>query len=670
MANVFTKFKEFVEASLDSRIESLKKSEGDLNKAERSDGTVGRKGLIFDPFTHEFQSSGLFKQRVSYLSPAILKQVSRRDAIVASAIDTRASQVSSACKKQMNRFDWGFKLLPKDKTIEADPKEVAKVEEFILNCGYKENRPHEDKLTFDQWGYMITRDLMVYGHAAIEKTLRKDGELFSFLPLPAETIYYANKKVDTKTIEGLKDIWQNTVDSDKVSVDRAAKGEYEFVQVINGKVVEGFDKDELIFARYNLETDIDLNGYCYGPLERALSAIIAHMQIENHQRQFFTNGTASKGLLVLQGDVSPGTLKTLQSQWNNQITGPLNAWRTPILAGIKGANWIPLTATNRDMEYAAWQDYVIRVICAAMTITPEEIGFDYLTKGTEQRTMSESNNDWKLEHAMKRGIRPLLGRIESIINEEILPAYSKDIASKYHFTFVGLDAETEMEEVQRLQQETTLHTTLNEARKQVEREEMPYGGELILNPTLLQTLSQNMTKGMFMEKFIGVQGASERPDLQYVPDPLWFQWQTMQQQMMQAQAGGGAPGQPGGPGGDQQQGGSPQDQQQGAQQPGDDGEQMSDQEKQEAMEQEEERRQQEQAGVEQYMAANPELFKSFKKNLGIAEELSKSQRVAEKINYKKIEKTRENLVKDFRDASENMVKEIMQIVADDLKGKK
>jgi len=641
---IWNKFLQYVETSLDSRIE-------DLNKAERSDGTVGRKGLIFDPFVSDFQSNaGLFKQRVSYLSPAILKQVSRRNAIVASAIDTRASQVSSACKRPSDRFDWGFKIQPKNNQIKSDPNEVSEIEEFILNCGQKNDRPQEDKLTFDQWGYMFTRDIIVYGHAAIEKVRRADGGLYSFLPLPGESIYYANKNVDRKYLESIKNAWSNVVDQN-VSVDRAAKGEYEYVQVINGKVVEGFTKEELIFARFNLETDIDLNGYCYGPLERAMSAIISHMQIENHQRQIFVHGVASKGLLVLQGDVTPNTLKGLQAQWNNQITGPMNAWRTPILAGIKGVQWVPLTASNRDMEYAAWQDYVLRVICAAMSITPEEIGMDYLSRGTESRVMSESNNEWKLEHAKRRGIRPILARIEAVINEEILPEFNKKYAEKYHFTFVGLDAETEMEEVQRLQLETTLHTSINEARTQIERDPLPYGGDMILNPILLQYLQMNMTKGQFMETFIGVQGASQRPDLQYIPDPMWFQWQQMQMQMMgvgQPQDGGGAPASGGSP--DE---GQSQDQQSAQGEP-------SQKEQQQMM-------QQQNDAIEQYMQANPELFKSLRANLEKNEELKKVERIAKKVNVERIEKTREVLVKDFRKGADNLMKEIMQIVAEDMK---
>jgi hypothetical protein len=644
MANLATKFYEFLNAALDSRIDELKKTEEPLEKGLKEDGTYGRKGLLFDPFFDQSYSAGVFKPKTGFLSNTILKQVSRKDPIVASIIDVRASQVAAACRKQTSRFDLGFKIQVKDKNQKQDDDEIRKLEEFILNCGYTEDRSDDDKMTFDQFGYMITRDMMIYGHAAIENVLREDQDLYAFLPLPAETIFYANKKVDTKVVEGWKDIWKKSqgVDEDKLDVEKVASGDYQFIQVIDGKVTEGFKREELIFARFALESDIDLNGYSVGPLERAISAITSHMQIENHQRQFFSHGTASKGLLILAGNINPAQLKGLQAQWNNQITGPINAWRTPILAGdgLK-AEWIPLTASNRDMEYAAYQDHILRVICAAMAISPEEIGMDYLSKGTEQRSLSESSNEWKLTASRDRGLRPILTRLEAIINEEILPKFNEGLSKKYHFCFVGLDAETPEEEIARMQAEVQLHTSLNEIRKQAEMEPLQYGGSLILNPTYLQFLEKNMTKGEFMEKIMGVQGASQRPDLQYIPDPFWFQFQQMQMQMMMPQSGNtpGGEGQPG----------DPQDEKVQAEQ--------------EAMQQAQ------MEAIERYMQMNPELFKHHQKYLEKYEDLKKAEKAHKRINTEHIDKLTNMALKDIRMANEELIKEITAAISDDLKNK-
>ena len=652
---LFDKFNEYVNAALDARINDLKKNDPaallnnsnedtfgeSLLKAMRQDGSVGRKGLLFDPFMEQgVFAGGLYRGKTSFMPNHLLKQVSRKDSIVAAIIDVRASQVASACKKQNSRFDMGFKIKGKNKEIKVDQEEIRKIEEFILNCGRLDNRPQEDKMTFDQWGYIVTTDMMRYGHAAIELVRTNDSSLYGFLPLSAETIYYANKKIDKTLIDGMKNIWkQMSQDGTDLDLDKAAAGEYEFIQMINGKVVEGFTKEELIFERINLESDIDLNGYAVGPLERAIASITSHLQIENHQKAFFTHGAASKGVLVIQGDVAPNTLKALQSQWTQQITGPLNSWRTPILAGIEGVQWVPLVSSNRDMEYAAYQDHILRTVFSCFAMDPEEAGFGYLSKGTEQRSLGESSNEWKITASRDRGLRPILGRIEYIINERIIPEISKNYSEKYQFCFTGLDAETENEETARLSQEVALHTTVNEIREQVERTPLPMGGDLILNNLLLQTLSSNMTKGQFMEMFLGIQGASERPDLQYVPDPFWFQWQQLQMSIMQQQSAG------------QPQQNEIED---NGQKTEDNGQENIDQQQAQL------------SPIDQYIAANPELFKAMRNNLesqgmSLVKSLS-----SKRIKDTHIEKMRDDLVKDFKFASSRLLEEVMGALKDDI----
>jgi phage portal protein BeeE len=654
----------YVEASLDARIKSLEVqpvTSNDLFKGEKQDGTVGRKGLIFDPFIDQSSQQGLYKMRTSFLSNAMLKQVARRDSIISAILDLRANQIASFCKRPANRFEEGFKFVPKDKNTSVDADEVRKAEEFILNTGYTEDRTPADKMTFDQWGAMVTKDMLRYGHAAIEKVKRNDGDLFSFLPLASESIFYANKKATPELMTHFREIWQNmsnVTEQNKEAKKDPSSEEYEYVQVINGQVVEGFTHEELIFARHNLESDLDTNSYCISQLEKCVGAVTSHLQVENHQKQFFNHGTASKGLLWIAGDVAPNTLRALQAQWNNQITGPTNAWRTPILAGVQNVQWVPLTASNRDMEFAAWQDYVLRLIFASFQIDPEEVGFGYLSKGTEQRSMGESSNEWKITASRDRGLRPILGRIEAIINEEVLPAFSKSFSEKYHFQFVGIDAETETEETQRLQVETSLHTSMDEAREQADKDKLKYGGSLILNPLLLQYLQANLPKGVFMETFLGVEGASQRPDLAYIPDPMWFQYQQMQMQMMQGIQGGGQPGQDPNGGGDPSQQGQPQ-------QDGQDGQPQKDADAQAQAD----AQQAQMEAVQQYMEANPELFKSLKSNLSKYDDLKKAETAKQQVTTEHVEIMTEQLMKDYNRGAEKLIKEILKEVKAEIKDK-
>lgn len=643
-----------LDKALDERLNGLKKAEvpETLEKAMKDDG-FGRKGLIFDPFSDQGYSGGLFRpkgQGSGLISNLILKIVYRRNPIVSTIVHIKASQVQTFCRPQANRFDTGFVIKAKNRG-EENEEEIKEIEEFISHCGRTDQRSKEDEMSFSDFGYMITADQLVYGHAGIEKVKDNSGALYCFLPLPAETIYFANRKLSDKkmvkdVIEISKDTWKQT--HGELNFDSEVESEdYEFLQVINGKVVNGFSKDDLIFFRIYTQGDIDLNGYTIGPLERAVGMITAHLQIENHQKMFFTHGVASRGLLVIQGDVTPNQLRTLQAQWTNQVTGPHTAWRTPILAGIKGVQWQPLTMANRDMEYAAYQDHVLRTIHSCFGVDPEETGFGYLSKGTEQRSLSESSNEWKIMNSKDRSLRPLLNRIETLINQDLLPSWKQEYAEKYEFCFVGLDAETRNEEIQRLQAEVQLHTTVNEIRQQADLQELPVGGGLILNPLLMQSLQSNMPKGVFMERFMGIAGASERPDLQYIPDPYWFQWQQLQmsimQQQAQAQAQAQGPGPSGGGEGGQQ---SPEGQSE------DQGGQAQQQQQQQAQQQQ---AQSQAMAIDQFIQANPELFKSLTANLKKAE-----------FNDSHVDEMRDALIEDFDRASEKLMKDIMEAIKNDV----
>jgi len=665
MANIFSKLYDYADASLDSRIGGLRKDDTDagtevLAKGEKVDGTIGRKGLLFDPIVDvAYASGGLYQPRGSLITNVALKQVSRKNPIVAIAIDVRASQAASAAKLPENRFEMGIEIGPKVKGEQVDPEEKRKIEEFILNCGFTENRSEPDRMTFDQWCYAIVRDFMIYGHAAVEKVRKKDGSLYCFLPLPGESIFFATKDADKGMIESMKASFALRLDPNKAEVDDTNDDNIEYVQVIEGKVVEGFSSKELAFVKLYTESDLDLRSYCVGPLERAISAIISSMQIENHQRQFFANGTASRGVFTINGDCTPNQLRTLQAQWN-QITGPVNAWRTPVLAGIKSASFIPLTMSNRDMEYAAYQDHILRILFSCFAMDPEEAGFGHLSKGTEQRSMSESSNEWRMTASRDRGLRPVLGRIEALINETIIPdAFGKAVSERVHFRFVGLDSETRMEELSRQQVEVSLHTTLNEARREAERKELPIGGNLILNPLLLQILQNNMTKGQFMEQFMGIQGAAQDPQYSYLPDPMWFQWQQMQIQLTQMQSGG----EPQDPNGDDD---APKETDKKSKSRSDDSAAEGDEPSEEEQEAAQQQAQQQSSAVEQYIAANPTLFKSMLTNWKTDSDLKKTEFKHRKIRNDHVEKMTSSLVKDFRQSSSLLIKEILEVVKEDM----
>lgn len=302
---------------------------------------------------------------------------------------------------------------------------------------------------------------------------------------------------------------------------------------------------------------------CISELEFATMTITTHLQAENYNKMFFTHGFAARGLLHIQGDVTPANLKAFRSQWYAQVSGNANSWRTPIIAGVDKVDWIPLSASNRDMEYTQYIDHIIRTLCAIFAISPIEIGFDYLTKAPGQGGIGTEDNDSKLQQSQVRGLKPLLTWIEGLVNEDILPNVDEDLALKYKFEFVGLEAESKMEELERQQQEAQVRATLNEIREESGLDPI-LGGEVVSNPAWIDFVFRTHTVGQIREYLFGYEGDAENPKYDYIPDGMWFEQrnivdpelaaQQQQMAMMSAQEGfpqeeGGAEeGQEGSPG--------------------------------------------------------------------------------------------------------------------------
>jgi hypothetical protein len=181
---------------------------------------------------------------------------------------------------------------------------------------------------------------------------------------------------------------------------------------------------------------------------------------------------------------------------------------------------------------------------------------------------------------------------------------------------------------------------------------MEVGGGLILNALLLQTLQSNMYKGEFMERFLNVKGAASRPDLQYIPDAMWFQWLQFQQGMLQQQAQAEA----------SMQQEPPEKPKKRPEDPAKAKEQDAKDEHEAALGEHQQQQAQAQAqsvAVDRFIQANPELFKSLQENLAKVD----SDREA---NTDHIEKLRDGLIHDFERGANVLVKEILEAIKEDV----
>lgn len=513
----FNKLSKAVNVTLDSYIE---KSQTNSNSS--SNGAWDRKAMLEIDYGTEQQAG--WRERRGLIGPDVMKNMARKDSVIMSIIRTRLSQVSMFTKPQRDRYSPGFVIRRKaplemsredkkklmdpelsqeerlkikyeaDKRLmeqqKKDEEECSRGLDFILHCGQK---PDEVDTTRTRWSFdkfvkLITQDRLIYNYCGIERIFTKDGsKLHHFYPVSSGTIRFVSERS--------RELFKDQLRKEAIQRgDDPAKyenfGEYKYVQVVRGRIVAAWTEKEFIYEAGMPTVDPEDQGYAPGELELLITLITSHLYAEAHNRNYFTQGIGTKGILHIKGDnISRSQLEAFKRQWLSQVNNTKNAFRPPIIGMADEVRWVQLAQSNKDMEYDNWMHYLIRLICAVYQIDPAEINFDVSKINTS--TLNESSNETRIKSSRDKGLRPLLDYIEYIMNTEILPFWDRSWAETYEFSFVGLDAETRQQEADRITKEVQTYKTFNEARIEMGKEPIE-GGDIIGNAQYAQALMVSM----------------------------------------------------------------------------------------------------------------------------------------------------------------------------------
>lgn len=519
---------------------------------------VGRKGIIDDPYFDYSSRQVVYRHKMSRLSNKVLKDVSLRDWLVSTILQCRVDTLVRFSRPEHRKFEMGFRVIKKnDKEpySEEDLANIARLEDFIYNCGRKDGTPQDDIMLFGEFLKLIGRDALTFGHVAIEKIKTGRGGLHRFRPLPAESVYRIDKKLSKEFLEQemktqMQAYMQRLGDNNPLKdqqVNTVPLDYYKYVQVsYDQRPMAIFGDEDMIFKLFNPQNFADSNGYCYSPLELCIINVTNHMNVENYNANFFTHGYAARGVLHLKGTVTQAQLANFRRQFYNTISGQQHAWRTPIVAGLDEVQWVPMSANAKEMEYINFNNHLMRIVCSQFQIDPVELGLDYLISATGRSPMQQANNEYKIAYSRERGLLPLLMCVEDMINGDIIPALDQDLADKYKFVFTGYTDDSAQTEIAQMQAEMTVWKSMNDLLIQSQKDAIDTpAAKLPLNQAFWALVEKNMTRGEIREKFFGDKGATERKELQYIPgDPAFLSWQQtllaieqakQQQQQMAAQ---------------------------------------------------------------------------------------------------------------------------------------
>ena len=484
---------------------------------------------------------GLFKNKKRLLPDWTIKRIRQEDHLVASILRARGNTMSMFARLRKDRFDIGIEgnikteydeVITPEQRIKIQER-IAKALNLLMNCGSNDGVANEDRMLLSEYFYTSAVNGLSFGRFATEVIYSEDdsgNKMFHrFRPVDAGTIMKAVRRgehadsVRQSSIRLLEDVTGSKIDKDS-----ALAGLYSWIQVVDNTPRQAFTQEEMLVCNLFPSTDIEHNGYPVTPLDTIMQAVTTHISIETYNRLYFANGRATKGILVIKSDeIDQATIEGIKQQFNASINSVGNSFRTPIfgVSAEDSVEWVPMNMQKKDGEFQFLYDSVARNILSAFNMSPDELpGYGHLSKGTNQQSLSEANNEYKLTAARDTGIRPLILKFQDFINEKLFPLIDPELSEIVIITLSGLDADTRQNEALRLQQDMPIHMTMDEVLTYVDKKvEGPHlGGEVNFNERYQLVVDKYIETSHVMGHKIDPAYMVD-PLLKYRRDGFWFQ---------------------------------------------------------------------------------------------------------------------------------------------------
>lgn len=493
---------------------------------------------------------GLFKSKRRLLPDEVLKMIRLQDHLVAAILRARGNMMSLFGHLRKDRFDIGLEVkIKEDFEKLMNPEQLAKItqrvrrlEQILLNCGHTDGLEEHQKMTFADYLDVSTRNGLTFGRFSTEIIYDLDGNVdedgnypfHRFRPTDTGTIVKAVRKgeeagngIRLQAIALLQSLKGEKIDID---VQKLIQDEYAWLQVIDGTPRQAFTHREMLVYNLFESSDIEHNGYPVSPIDTCVSSITTHISIDTYKKLYFQNGRASKGMLVIQSDeVDQATLESIKLQFNAAINNVSNSFRTPIFGMGKDdqVQWVSTNEGAQDSDFQFMYDQVARNILSAFSISPDELpGYAHLSRGTNSQTLSESNNEFKLTAARDTGLRPLVEKFQTFLNQRLLPIIDPILAKIVEIRLAGLDAQSKEQESTRLQQDMPTHMSYDEVLKEVDKDAVgeAFGGKMPFNERWQLIADKMMNLSEVRSRFFGDPAAMVDPMLQYKRDPFFLQY--------------------------------------------------------------------------------------------------------------------------------------------------
>lgn len=166
-------------------------------------------------------------------------------------------------------------------------------------------------------------------------------------------------------------------------------------------------------------------------------------------------------------------------------------------------------------------DHKIKVPMADLTVYEDSHAF--CANGI---IVHNSNNEFKLTAARDSGLRPLILKMETFLNQRLFPIIDPLLSKLCEIRLNGLDANNKEQETTRLQQDMAVHLDYDGVLHQVDKDPVGQmiGGKFPFNERFQLVADKYKNVGELVTNFMGDSSAFVDPMLQYKRDAFWIQY--------------------------------------------------------------------------------------------------------------------------------------------------
>lgn len=443
------------------------------------------KSFLFNPDISSLNNNN-YRTPIKKVSYETLKRMARTP-IIRTVIGTRVDQVAGFAEPTNNEQEKGWTIRKKrllfdeDKeTTNEEKKKISSIVKFICEGGTSDNKWSFD--SFEEYLRQLTYDSLTFDQMCMENVYSRGKKLVQYYPVDGSTI----RLVDDTDTQRLSQYTQQV------------NGYWpKYVQVWQDQIYAFYYPWEMTFGVRNKVTDINTNGYGISELEDLVNIVTWLLFGMQYNGNFFSQGSNPKGFFSIEGNVAPNALNDFKQMWRNTIAGIQNSHKVPVIeSGSAKVNWVDMQASNKDMEFDNWLDFLIVISCCVFKIDPTECGFN-LQKASQ--IFGQDGQKARLKHSQSKGLVPILKLIQRMFTRYIV----EPLDENYEFVFTGLeidDQEVALDmDVKKVQNG---FMSLEDGFKKYSGREFDPEKDTILNNTYVQIQQQKMMGGDGMNQIV------------------------------------------------------------------------------------------------------------------------------------------------------------------------